>query len=198
MAMGAGKTVDLSGVDVFSHVEDQVMNEYDYCYDASILKELVRLKRLGQKTKRGMYIYDGKRNTFEDRDGMKEILWNIDNRKQFKFKFNKNELSDQDIVNLCLFPVVNEAYKILDGGFANKTSDLDIVSTTGYGFPKKRGGVVFWGQNEIGLKRIVQDLSKWANVFDNKDPNLNLKRFFMPCQALVKASGGLYVDLNRK
>ena len=100
--MGPNKMMDLSGIDVFNHVDNQIKMEYNYCYDSSILKELVRLNRLGQKTKRGLYIYDDKRNAFEDNDGLKEILWNIDNRKQFKLKFMKNELSDE-ILLICVY-----------------------------------------------------------------------------------------------
>lgn len=191
MAMGPNKTIDLSGIDIFHNVEKQIKNEYNYAYDSSILNELVKLNRLGQKTKHGIYIYDDKRNRFKDNDGLKQILWNIDNRKQFKLKFNENDLMDKDIINLCLFPVVNEAFKILNDNYANKSSDLDIISVTGYGFPRKCGGVLFWAKHQIGLKFIVENLTKWSNMFDNQEPNLNLKRFFMPCPALIKASNQL-------
>merc|ERR1712032_784765 len=161
---------------------------YDYCYDSSVLSELVKMNRLGLKSKRGIYIYGDKRQAFHDKDGLKEILFAINEKKRFRFQFAENELSDEDIVNICLFVVVNEAFKILDDNFAHKGSDLDIVSVSGYGFPKKRGGVHFWGVNEIGLKTIVSKLREWSVTFDKRDPNLNLARFFAPCDALVRAS----------
>ena len=161
---------------------------YNYCYDSSVVSELVKLNRLGQKTKRGIYIYGDKRQTYHDEEGVNEILRSITDRKQFKFRFAKNELSDEEIVNICLFVVVNEAYKIISEGFAHKGSDLDIVSVQGYGFPKKRGGIHFWGVNEIGLETIVSKLRQWSTTFDHRDPNLNLGRFFEPCDALVRAS----------
>eukprot|EP01084_Bolivina_argentea_P278959 476808_1 len=191
MGMGPLKVMDMSGIDIFNYIGKQMRNEYKYCYDNSLLSELVGLNRLGQKTKKGIYIYDNERNVFEDNDGINNIvLYNIGNRKQFKLKFMKNELSDEEIVHICLFPAVNEAFKILSEKYAHKSSDLDIVSVEGYGFPKKCGGLYFWGVNQIGLKQIVSKLQQYANVFSNKDPNLNLSRFFSPCDAMIAASRG--------
>ena len=65
MAMGVSKMMDLSGVDIFSHVDDQMKGQYPYCYDGTLLKEMVSSGRLGQKKGRGMYRYKD-RNTFQD------------------------------------------------------------------------------------------------------------------------------------
>jgi len=188
MAMGVSKMMDLSGVDIFSHVEDQMRAQYPYCYDGSLMKEMVSSGRLGQKKGAGMYRYDGKRNTFEDGHEAQMMVDKVRRRKKFQFAFWENALSDEDIVEICLFPVVNEAYRILAEQYAHKGSDLDIVSQMGYGFPKKRGGVHFWGTQLVGLKRVVSRLQEWSTKYHVEDPNLNLCQFFAPCPALVKAA----------
>merc|ERR1712083_154184 len=134
------------------------------------------------------YRYDGKRNTFQDEEAVQLMVDKVKREKQFRFSFTENELSDEDIVQICLFPVVNEAYRILAEKYAHKGSDLDIVSQMGYGFPKKRGGVHFWGTSLVGLKEVVSRLQEWAAKYHVKDPNLNLCRFFAPCPALVEAA----------
>lgn len=126
MAMGASKMMDLSGVDIFSHVEDQMRGQYTYCYDGSLMKEMVRTGRLGQKRGQGMYRYEG-RNTFQDEEAVKMMVEKVRNEKQFRFTFQENELSDEDILQICLFPVVNEAYRIIAEKYAHKGGDLDIV-----------------------------------------------------------------------
>ena len=67
------------------------------------------------------------------------------------------EISDQEIVERTLYTMVNEGALILEGGFAQRASDIDVVWVYGYGWPVYRGGPMFWADTE-GLPKIVDGL----------------------------------------
>jgi 3-hydroxyacyl-CoA dehydrogenase len=71
----------------------------------------------------------------------------------------KREISDQEIVERTLYPMVNEGYKILEEGKAQRASDIDVVWIYGYGWPIYRGGPMFWGALE-GEGKIVAALDR--------------------------------------
>ena len=71
----------------------------------------------------------------------------------------KREISDQEIIERTLYPMVNEGYKILEEGKAQRASDIDVVWIYGYGWPVYRGGPMFWGDLE-GAGKIIAALEK--------------------------------------
>jgi len=71
----------------------------------------------------------------------------------------KREISDQEIVERTLYPMVNEGYKILQEGKAQRPSDIDVVWIYGYGWPIYRGGPMFWGDLE-GAGKIVKAIER--------------------------------------
>uniref|UniRef100_A0A453NCW1 3-hydroxyacyl-CoA dehydrogenase C-terminal domain-containing protein n=1 Tax=Aegilops tauschii subsp. strangulata TaxID=200361 RepID=A0A453NCW1_AEGTS len=73
-------------------------------------------------------------------------------------------LSDQDILEMVFFPVVNEACRVMDENVVIRASDLDIASVLGMGFPKYRGGLIFWADT-VGASYIHSKLSKWAEIY---------------------------------
>jgi enoyl-CoA hydratase/3-hydroxyacyl-CoA dehydrogenase len=73
-------------------------------------------------------------------------------------------LSDQDIVEMVFFPVVNEACRVMDENVVIRASDLDIASILGMGFPKYRGGLIFWADT-VGASYIYSKLSKWSETY---------------------------------
>ena len=73
---------------------------------------------------------------------------------------NRREISDQEITERTLYPMINEGAKILAEGIAARASDIDIVWVNGYGFPIGKGGPMFWAGLE-GLDRIVERLEYW-------------------------------------
>ncbi|RZC75615.1 hypothetical protein C5167_051092, partial [Papaver somniferum] len=83
-------------------------------------------------------------------------------------------LSDQEIVEMIMFPVVNEACRVLDGGVVVRASDLDAASIHGMSFPSYRGGLVFWADT-VGAKHIYSSLKKWLEMYGN---------FFRPSEFL--------------
>nr|XP_027071533.1 peroxisomal fatty acid beta-oxidation multifunctional protein AIM1-like [Coffea arabica] len=75
-------------------------------------------------------------------------------------------VTDQEVVEMILFPVVNESCRVLDEGIVIRASDLDVASVLGMSFPTYRGGIVFWADT-IGADYIYKKLKKWSEAYGN-------------------------------
>ncbi|GAB4839226.1 Altered inheritance of mitochondria protein 1 [Ancistrocladus abbreviatus] len=75
-------------------------------------------------------------------------------------------VSDEEIVEMIFFPVVNEACRVLDDGIVVKASDLDIASVLGMSFPSYRGGIIFWADT-VGPSYIYRSLKRWSDLYGN-------------------------------
>ncbi len=158
MPMGPFQMSDLAGVDIGWH-RDPTRIE-------NIRDALAAENRWGQKTKAGFYDYDEKR-TPSPSPRVAEII--EDFRK--KTGAEQHEVTDQEIVERTLYPMVNEGALILEEGKAQRASDIDVVWIYGYGWPVYRGGPMFWADTE-GLAKIVAGLEKYgftvANLLKDK------------------------------
>jgi 3-hydroxyacyl-CoA dehydrogenase len=146
MPMGPFQMADLAGVDIGWH-RDPTRIE-------SIRDALAAEGRWGQKKSAGYYDYDEKRNATPSPRAL-EII------EDFRSKSNlpKREITDQEIVERTLYPMVNEGALILSEGKAQRASDVDVVWINGYGWPVYTGGPMFWAQTE-GLPKVVAGLEK--------------------------------------
>jgi 3-hydroxyacyl-CoA dehydrogenase len=72
---------------------------------------------------------------------------------------NPRKIDDEEILERCIYPMINEAVKILEEGKAIRASDIDVVWVNGYGWPVYRGGPMFWGDLE-GAGKIVEALER--------------------------------------
>jgi 3-hydroxyacyl-CoA dehydrogenase len=112
--------------------------------------------RFGQKTGKGVYIYEaGSRTPTPDPEVAKLI-----EAKARERGINRRDISAEEITERTLYPMINEGAKILEEKIAARPSDIDIVWTAGYGFPIGHGGPMFWADIE-GLKKIVERLDHW-------------------------------------
>lgn len=116
--------------------------------------------RWGQKTKAGFYDYDDKRNPSPS-PRVEEIIADF----RAKAGVTPREISDEEIIERTLYPMVNEGAKILEEGIAQRASDIDVVWIYGYGWPVYRGGPMFWSDLE-GADKIVAGLEKHLDKFD--------------------------------
>ena len=146
MPMGPFQMADLAGVDIGWH-RDPTRIE-------NVRDALAAVGRWGQKTGKGYYDYDEKRNPTPSAETQKII-------DDFAAKLNlpKREISDEEIIERTLYTMVNEGYLILEKGKAQRASDIDVVWIFGYGWPVYRGGPMFWGDLE-GAKKLVAGLEK--------------------------------------
>ena len=146
MPMGPFQMSDLAGVDIGWH-RDPTRIE-------NIRDALAAEGRWGQKTGKGFYDYDEKRNPTPSAR-VAEII------EDFRSKSNlpKREISDEEIIERTLYTMVNEGALILEEKMAQRASDIDVVWIYGYGWPVYRGGPMFWADTE-GAKKIVAGLEK--------------------------------------
>jgi 3-hydroxyacyl-CoA dehydrogenase len=146
MPMGPFQMADLAGVDIGWH-RDPTRIE-------NVRDALAAVGRWGQKTGKGYYDYDEKRNPTPSAEVQKII-------DDFAAKSNlpKRDISDEEIIERTLYTMVNEGYLILEEGKAQRASDIDVVWIYGYGWPVYRGGPMFWGDLE-GANKIVAGLEK--------------------------------------
>ena len=146
MPMGPFQMSDLAGLDIGWHRDPNRIE--------TIREALCAAGRWGQKTSKGFYDYDEKRNSTPSPEALAII-------EDFRSKSNmaKREITDQEIIERTLYPMVNEGYLILEEGKAQRASDIDVVWIYGYGWPVYRGGPMFWGDLE-GPAKIVEALER--------------------------------------
>jgi 3-hydroxyacyl-CoA dehydrogenase len=146
MPMGPFQMADLAGVDIGWHRDPSRIE--------NIRDALCAVDRWGQKKGAGFYDYDEKRRPSES-PKVQEIIEQFRQREGVQ----PREISDQEIMERTLYTMVNEGALILEGGFAQRASDIDVVWVYGYGWPVYRGGPMFWADTE-GLPKIVEGLKR--------------------------------------
>merc|ERR1719282_2300202 len=112
--------------------------------------------RLGQKNGKGYYKYDANRKPVPDPE-VEKMIEDIARNNNI----TRRTLSDEEIVQRLFYPLINEGFKILEEGFAQRPSDIDVVYCYGYGFPRYRGGPMKYA-DEVGLDNIVNSLKKYG------------------------------------
>jgi 3-hydroxyacyl-CoA dehydrogenase len=149
MAMGPLSTGDLAGLDVGWRIR----KEYRHLEKPGIRQpiaedQLCEMGRYGQKTGAGWYKYDENRRATAD-PAVAELVrkWTTE------AKIPQRQISADEIVDRCIYALVNEGARILEEGFALRAVDIDIIYLNGYGFPAYRGGPM-WYADTVGLKRV--------------------------------------------
>ncbi len=161
MAMGILAVFDMAGIDVGVNVHRTNAHMYPpdptyYQADAA----LHAVGRLGQKTGRGFYRYEkGDRTRYDDPEAI-EIL----RRRGAELGVHAREHTDTEILERCLYPLLNEGIRILDEGIAQRASDVDVVWCAGYGFPRYRGGPMFYADT-LGLPVLLAGMEKYREMF---------------------------------
>ena len=138
-ALGPCRTLDMAGTDLVSQVltERALKFAQDPAY-RRITYRLAELGRLGHKSGRGHYVYDGKQR-HPDPD-----LQRICAEEAARFGIAQNpDVSDAHIVQQCVQPLIDEGQRVLAEGMASRASDIDLLWVLGYGFPAERGGPMY-------------------------------------------------------
>ncbi|MNC38027.1 Fatty acid oxidation complex subunit alpha [compost metagenome] len=153
--MGVLSMYDLVGIDVGYLIRTplrEVLARDPSYY--RLADELYALGRYGQKTGRGMYIYEGR-----ERQDDPEVLAMAE-RLAAELGIQRREISDQEIHDRCLFMLINEGLQILDEGIALRAGDIDLVWTCGYGFPTWLGGPLHYAEH-LGLERVLNGIRQY-------------------------------------
>ena len=164
MPMGPFTLADTVGIDIGYKVA-RILNE---AYGsrmpiASIIEKMNDAKFLGLKTKAGFYEYDGK-----DKYVNTHVTSMIQN--------NTKIFEDEQIVQRCIYIMINEASRCLEENIVSDASIIDFAMITGTGFPAYKGGLLSYA-NEIGLKNILESLRTFEKEYGNR---------FTPSNLLIK------------
>jgi 3-hydroxyacyl-CoA dehydrogenase len=147
MPMGPFQMADLAGVDIGWHRDP---NRIETIRDA-----LCAIERWGQKKGAGFYDYDENR-----RPSPSPLVQGIIEKFAAEKGVQRRNISDQEIVERTIYPMVNEGAKILEEGMAQRASDIDVVWVYGYGWPVYKGGPMYWADNIEGLTKVVAGLKQ--------------------------------------
>ena len=160
MAMGILAVLDLAGVDVGYKARqerrDQLHDDPAF-YRASAM--LVERGWLGQKTGTGFYRYEkGSRQRLENPDALELFAAEAD-----RLGMERRNITDEEIRERCIFALINEGAKVLEERVALRASDIDVVYTSGYGFPRHRGGPMFYADT-VGLSEVCSRIDRFAET----------------------------------
>ncbi len=148
MPMGPYAMSDMAGLDIGWSREKST--------SSTIVQVLCEMDRRGQKTGAGYYDYDENRNAKPSEVTRKVIL-------DFMAKEGRTprEIPKEEILERCIYVMINEGAKILDEGIAARASDIDVVWLNGYGWPVYRGGPMFYADT-VGLDTVVAKLKEYG------------------------------------
>jgi 3-hydroxyacyl-CoA dehydrogenase len=142
--MGAFQMSDLAGLDIGWSAETSK--------GATVRERLCEMDRRGQKTNAGFYDYDENRKPTPA-----PVVQELYTEFAARAGITQREIADEEILERCILPMINEGAKILDEGIALRASDIDVVYVYGYGWPLYRGGPMHYA-NSLGLDRVVEKL----------------------------------------
>jgi 3-hydroxyacyl-CoA dehydrogenase len=155
MAMGPFRMSDMAGLDIGLAVRKRRAAEFPGRDFSEVADVLCEAGRFGQKTGAGWYRYEaGSRKAIPD----PEVTAMIE-KYRAKKGITLRKVSDTEIVERCIYALVNEGARIVDEGIAQRSSDVDVVYLNGYGFPAYRGGPMFYA-DQVGLSEVARGLRR--------------------------------------
>lgn len=185
-AMGPYEVQDLSGLDIAyaNRKRNEATRDPKRRY-IPIADRMVNEGRLGRKTNVGWYRYPGGNGKVQD-----PLVEDLIIEESYFAKVERREFSEQEIQIRLLSAMINEAGAILEEGIAQSASDIDLVLVHGYGFPRWRGGPMFFA-DEIGLGKILDHIRE----FEKEDPII-----WKPNALLVKLaeSGKTFANFGKR
>ncbi|MDM7982930.1 MAG: 3-hydroxyacyl-CoA dehydrogenase NAD-binding domain-containing protein [Maricaulis sp.] len=163
MPMGPFTMGDMAGLDI-GYMNRQKLDPESFEQRAFLVHDrLVEMDRKGQKTGSGFYRYEKGDRTPLDDEAFDDVLRAVRSEQGISLR----EFDDSDIVDRCMLGLINEGAKILDEGIAWRGSDIDVVYANGYGFPRYRGGPMFYADT-IGLDAVLAGIRANAERFGDR------------------------------
>jgi 3-hydroxyacyl-CoA dehydrogenase len=157
MAMGPFRMGDLAGLDIGWATRKRKAAEAGIEFKPNVADKLCEVGRFGQKTGSGWYRYEaGKRDAIPD-----ALTEQLITAYRAENGITARKISDDEVIERCIFALVNEGARILEEGIAARASDMDIAYLNGYGFPLHRGGPMLYA-DIVGLPNVVRALRRFA------------------------------------
>jgi 3-hydroxyacyl-CoA dehydrogenase len=156
MAMGPMAVGDLAGLDVGWRIRKEFRHTEKPGVRQPLAEDkLCEMGRYGQKTGAGWYKYDENRRAIPDPEVARLVAqWAAE------AGIKQHTISKEEIVDRCIYALVNEGARILEEGYALRAVDIDIIYINGYGFPAYRGGPM-WYADAVGLKKVYDRVSEF-------------------------------------
>jgi 3-hydroxyacyl-CoA dehydrogenase len=156
--MGPYAMGDLAGLDVaWAARKARIQRLTPREQACDILDKICLEGRFGHKTGAGYYRYDDKRNATPDPRVASLILRHSQERG-----ITRRVIDDQEILERCLYAMINEGAKILEEGVAARAVDIDMICIHGFGFPVYRGGPLFYA-DQIGLATVQKKMLEYRD-----------------------------------
>jgi 3-hydroxyacyl-CoA dehydrogenase len=160
MAMGPNAVGDLAGLDVGYKVRQERTDLPDDPRFYRVADMLAEKDRFGQKTGKGMYLYEGgSRKPTPD----PEVQALIEAESE-RLGIDRREISENEIIERCIYGLVVEGARILEDRIAIRSGDIDVVWMNGYGFPRHRGGPMHYADS-VGLDKIYAKVCEFEERF---------------------------------
>jgi len=169
--MGPYQMSDLAGLDIGWSKGAKTQNP--------IRDALCEMDRRGQKTGAGYYDYDAERNRHKS-EVTEKVIRDVTGAEP-------STMTRDEIIEYCIFPMINESVKILEENKAQRPSDIDVIWVNGYNWPQDKGGPMFYG-DQVGAARVLEVMEK----IGAEDPSM------APAETLRKLAkdGGKFLDLD--
>ena len=157
MAMGPFRMGDLAGLDIGWATRKRKAAEAGKPFRPIATDKLCEAGRFGQKTGAGWYRYEaGKRDPIPD-----HVTEQVITEYRVANGITPRNIADAEVVERCIYALINEGARILQEGIAARASDIDLVYLNGYGFPRHRGGPMLYADT-VGLSNVVRALNRFA------------------------------------
>ncbi|HET8748676.1 MAG TPA: 3-hydroxyacyl-CoA dehydrogenase NAD-binding domain-containing protein [Ramlibacter sp.] len=157
LAMGRFAMSDLAGLDIsWASRKRAAATRPAHLRYSKVADRLCELGRFGQKTGAGFYRYEaGSRTPIPD-----PLVSQIIEECALEAGIQRRPIGDEEIVERCIYALVNEGAKVLQEGIAQRASDIDLIYVNGYGFPAWRGGPMFYAET-VGLKKVYERIREF-------------------------------------
>ncbi len=175
MAMGPNAVGDLAGLDIGFQVRKEWQQKPDDPRFYRVSDLLAELGRFGQKTGRGFYRYAPGAERQPDPE-VAELV----RAEAARLGVRQRAVEPGEIVSRCILALIDEGARILDEGIAASPADIDVIWCNGYGFPRHRGGPMFYADT-LGLAAVVESIRGLAKAHG--------KRYWTPAALLVRLAG---------
>ena len=175
--MGPFAMSDLAGLDIGWKAETST---------SSTVRELMNESgRKGQKNGRGYYTYDPATRAKTPDPEVEQLIADFGRSKGHE----QRTFTEEEILDRCLLPMVNEGAKILEEGIAIRPSDIDVIWINGYGWPVYTGGPMFWADT-VGLDTVVAKIKKYGETLEGDHWKLS------PLLAKLAAEGKTFASMG--
>jgi 3-hydroxyacyl-CoA dehydrogenase len=155
---------DIAGIDVGARIRQYLASIGKSRAEgpqSAIPDRLFEMGRYGQKTGAGWYKYDapGSRNRTPD-----PLIERLAEEEAKKRRITRRPIPDEEIVARITTALANEGARVLEDGFATRAGDIDVIYVYGFGFPRHRGGPMFYAET-IGLDRVLARVNEYRARF---------------------------------